>query len=96
VTLPGDRQAVEHRRVDVDAELLQGQGVVEVDADVVGGPTDRLARAVLVTEPRAIMMAVSRSTLASIAISSMNLPYLLSPIWRKGRSLEARRSLPSG
>src|ERR1700712_4048099 len=51
-----------------------------------GGPTERLARAVLIIELSAIFPAVSMSRCARTASSSRNLPYLLSPIWRKGRS----------
>ncbi len=66
------------------------QRVVAVDADVVGRPDREVRRAVLIIEPRAILVAVARSAFAVTASSSMNLPYLLSPICRKGRSSDAR------
>jgi hypothetical protein len=49
-----------------------------------------LARAVLIIAPSAIFVDVTRSPSVSTATSSMNLPYLLSPIWRNGRSSDAR------
>jgi hypothetical protein len=45
---------------------------------------------VLIIEPSAIFVEVTRSVCARIATSSKNFPYLLSPIWRNGRSSEAR------
>jgi hypothetical protein len=51
---------------------------------------------VLIIDPRAILVADAGSASALTAGSSRNLPYVLSPICRKGRSSEARTQLPSG
>ena len=46
--------------------------------------------AVLIIEPMAILVAGPSSACAPTPISSMYLPYLLSPICRNGRSSDAR------
>ena len=87
---PHVSELAEDRRLPGEAELVELEGLAAVDAASYGGPTERLVRAVLIIEPRAILVDVTRSPSARIATSSMNLPYSLSPILRNGRSSKAR------
>jgi len=75
MAFPHLAQPLEQWGVAVDAELAEGARLVEIEADVVGGPTERLAAAVLSMEP-ARFWPRPRSTCASTASSNMKLAVL--------------------
>ena len=77
-------------RVGLDPGLLDVQRAVAVHREVVRRPDRQVGVGGADHRAHAILIAVSVSTLACTASSSMNLPYLLSPICRNGRSSDTR------
>ena len=89
--LPGVLELRQHRRAGLDAELLEREGVVAVDGQVVRRAPPRGWPGPCSSSTRGRSWWRSgRRRRRSTAISSRNLPYLVSPIWRNGRSSEAR------
>lgn len=78
--LPDIPQLAEDRRVGREPVLVEVKVPVRYTPASYGGPTERLALAVLIIELRAIFVDVTRSPSVRTATSSRNLPYLLSPI----------------